>query len=88
MARPSIYGPAVLAVNGALLIALGLYFSWCNAGLPRCKVRGRNMILGLVLAGFMAAAPSALETARDHQDRAALEKMVNEVLRCRGQGPQ
>ena len=37
-----------------------------------------NMILGLVMAGFMAAAPySALETARDQQDRAALEKMVN-----------
>src|ERR1019366_2598345 len=29
----------------------------------------------LVMAGFMAAAPSALETARDQQDRAALEKM-------------
>jgi len=36
------------------------------------------MILGLVMAGFMAAAPSALETARDQQNRAALEKMVNE----------
>ena len=35
------------------------------------------MILGLVMAGFMAAAPSALETARDQQDRATLEKMVS-----------
>ena len=45
------------------------------------------MILGLVMAGFMAAAPSALETARDHQDRAALEKMVNEYSVAAAKAP-
>jgi Flp pilus assembly protein TadD len=37
----------------------------------------RTSILALLLAGFLAAAtPSALETARDMQDRAALEKII------------
>src|ERR1039457_875037 len=36
-------------------------------------------MLVLLLAGFLAAAtPSPLETARDMQDRAALEKIVND----------
>src|ERR1017187_3574360 len=36
-------------------------------------------MLVLLLAGFLAAAtPSLLETARDMQDRAALEKIVND----------
>jgi tetratricopeptide (TPR) repeat protein len=45
------------------------------------------MILGLVMAGFMAAAPSALETARDQQDRATLEKMVNEYSAAAAKAP-
>jgi tetratricopeptide (TPR) repeat protein len=46
------------------------------------------MILGLVMAGFMAAAPSALETARDQQDRATLEKMVAEYSAAAAQTPK
>ena len=45
------------------------------------------MILGLVMAGFMAAAPSALDTARDQQDRAALEKMVAEYSAAAAKAP-
>ena len=45
------------------------------------------MILGLVIAGFMAVAPSALETARDQQDRAALEKMVAECSAAAAKAP-
>jgi tetratricopeptide (TPR) repeat protein len=45
------------------------------------------MILGLIMAGFMAAAPSALETARDQQDRAALERMVNEYSAAAAKAP-
>src|ERR1039458_5448597 len=45
------------------------------------------MILGLVMAGFMAAAPSALETARDQQDRAPLEKMVNDYSTAAAKAP-
>ena len=45
------------------------------------------MVLGLVMAGFMAAAPSALETARDQQDRATLEKMVNEYSAVAAKAP-
>ena len=46
------------------------------------------MILGLVMAGFMAAAPSALEVARDQQDRAALEKMVAECSAAAAKAPR
>jgi tetratricopeptide (TPR) repeat protein len=45
------------------------------------------MILGLVMAGFMAAAPSALETARDQQDRATLQKMVAEYSAAAAKAP-
>ena len=45
------------------------------------------MILGLVMAGFMAAAPSALETARDQQDRATLQKMVAEYSAAAAKTP-
>jgi tetratricopeptide (TPR) repeat protein len=45
------------------------------------------MILGLVMAGFMAAAPSALESARDRQDRAALEKTVAEYSAAAAKAP-
>jgi tetratricopeptide (TPR) repeat protein len=37
------------------------------------------MKLALVMAGFLAAAPSVLETARDQQDRAALQKTIREL---------
>jgi tetratricopeptide (TPR) repeat protein len=40
------------------------------------------MILSLLLAGFLAVTPSALQLARDHQDRAALDKMVDQ---CAGE---
>jgi hypothetical protein len=36
------------------------------------------MTLALVMAGFLAATPAALQLARDQQDRPALEKMVQE----------
>jgi superkiller protein 3 len=45
------------------------------------------MILGLVMAAFMAAAPSALETARDQQDRATLQKMVAEYSAAAAKAP-
>jgi tetratricopeptide (TPR) repeat protein len=45
------------------------------------------MILGLVMAGFMAAAPSALETARDQQDRATLQKMAAEYSAAAAKAP-
>ncbi|MGA2268541.1 MAG: tetratricopeptide repeat protein [Bryobacteraceae bacterium] len=45
------------------------------------------MVLGLVMAGFMAAAPSALETARDQQDRVVLEKMVDEYSAAAAKTP-
>ena len=46
------------------------------------------MILGLVMASFMAVAPSALEVARDQQDRAALEKMVAECSAAAAKAPR
>ena len=45
------------------------------------------MILGLVMAGFMAAAPSALETALDQQDRATLQKMAAEYSAAAAKAP-
>ncbi|HWB84364.1 MAG TPA: tetratricopeptide repeat protein [Bryobacteraceae bacterium] len=41
----------------------------------------------LLAAGLLAAAPSALETARDHQDRAALQKMVDETAAAAAKAP-
>ena len=46
------------------------------------------MTLALAMAGFLAAAaPSALEMARDQQDRAALEKMVSEYAAAAAKAP-
>jgi len=36
------------------------------------------MTLALVMAGFLATTPATLQSARDRQDRAALDKMVEE----------
>lgn len=41
----------------------------------------------LLIAGFMAAAPSVLETARDRQDRAALEKVVDDYSAAAAKTP-
>src|SRR5689334_11615972 len=45
------------------------------------------MTLALVMAGFLAATPSALDTARDQQDRPALEKMVSEYSAAAAKAP-
>jgi tetratricopeptide (TPR) repeat protein len=45
------------------------------------------MTLALVMAGFLAAAPSALETARDHQDRAALQSQIDEAAGAAAKAP-
>lgn len=44
-------------------------------------------MLVLLIAGLLAAAPSALEMARDQQDRAALEKMVSESFAAAAKAP-
>src|ERR1039458_1553688 len=41
----------------------------------------------LLLAGFMAVAPSPLETARDAEDRPALEKIVNDYAAAAAKAP-
>jgi tetratricopeptide (TPR) repeat protein len=46
------------------------------------------MMLSVLLAGMMAAAPPALESARDRQDRAALEKLAAEASAAAAQSPQ
>jgi len=45
-------------------------------------------MLSVLLAGLMAAAPPALESARDRQDRAALEKLAAEASAAAAQSPQ
>jgi tetratricopeptide (TPR) repeat protein len=46
------------------------------------------MTLGLILAGFLAAAPpSPLETARDAQDRATLERLSNDAGSAAAKAP-
>jgi len=45
------------------------------------------MTLGLIMAGFLAAAPSPLETARDAQDRAALERMATDAGAAAAKAP-
>ena len=42
----------------------------------------------IVLAAFLAAAPAALQTARDQQDRAALQKLVDESFAAAAQAPK
>jgi tetratricopeptide (TPR) repeat protein len=42
----------------------------------------------MLLAAFFAAAPAALETARDQQDRAALQKLVDESFAAAQQAPK
>lgn len=45
------------------------------------------MTLALVMAGFLAAAPSGLESARDQQDRAALQKTIGELAAAASKTP-
>jgi tetratricopeptide (TPR) repeat protein len=45
------------------------------------------MTLALVMAGFLAVTPASLETARDHQDRPALDKMVEEASVAAAKAP-
>ncbi len=42
----------------------------------------------MVLAAFFAAAPAALQTARDQQDRVALQKLVDELFTGARQAPK
>lgn len=42
----------------------------------------------MLLAAFFAAAPAALQTARDQQDRAALQKLVDESFAAAQQAPK
>lgn len=42
----------------------------------------------ILLAAFFAAAPAVLETARDQQDRAALQKLVDESFAAAQQAPK
>jgi hypothetical protein len=42
----------------------------------------------MVLAAFFAAAPAALQTARDQQDRPALQKLVDESFAAAAQAPK
>lgn len=42
----------------------------------------------MVLAAFFAAAPAALQTARDQQDRAALQKLVDQSFTAAAQAPK
>ena len=42
----------------------------------------------IVLAAFLAAAPAALQTARDQQDRAALQKLTDEAFAAAAQAPK
>ena len=45
------------------------------------------MTLALVMAGFLVAAPSGLESARDQQDRAALQKTIGELAAAASKTP-
>jgi Flp pilus assembly protein TadD len=45
------------------------------------------MNLGLLLAGFLAVTPPGLDTARDAQDRPALEKMANDFAGAVAKAP-
>src|SRR5579859_3503667 len=42
----------------------------------------------MLLAAFFAAAPAALQTARDQQDRVALQKIVDESFMAAQQAPK
>jgi tetratricopeptide (TPR) repeat protein len=42
----------------------------------------------MVLAAFFAAAPAALQTARDQQDRGALQKLVDQSFAAAAQAPK
>jgi len=46
------------------------------------------MILHLMMAGFLAGTLSPLEVARDTQDRAGLERMVNEAAAAAAKAPK
>lgn len=45
------------------------------------------MNLALIMAGFLALSPAALQLARDQQDRPALEKMVEEAAGAAAKAP-
>ena len=45
-------------------------------------------MLPLLLAGFLAAPPQALQTARDQQDRAGLQKIVDDSFAAAAQAPK
>jgi len=45
------------------------------------------MNLALIMAGFLAFSPAALQLARDQQDRAALDKMVDEAAGAAQKNP-
>ena len=46
-------------------------------------------MIALLMAALLAAgAPSPLEAARDHQDRAALQKMLNEYAAAAAKAPR
>src|SRR5579872_4628233 len=42
----------------------------------------------MVLAAFLAAAPPALQNARDQQDRAALQKLTDDAFAAAAQAPK
>src|SRR5579864_9849867 len=57
---------------------------WCNGKSQRCEVR----MWTLFLAAFLAAPPpAALQSARDQQDRAALQKIVDESAAAAAKAP-
>ena len=45
------------------------------------------MILSLVMAGFLAVTPAALQLARDRQDRPALDKLLDECAAAAAKAP-
>src|SRR3982074_1763253 len=61
---------------------------WCTAGSPRFDlIREGYRLFPLLRAGLMPATPSALEQARDRQDRPALEKFLNEYTDAANKAP-
>ena len=84
MARPNIYGAGGAGRERCCCwCSWGSIIFWSNAASPSFDlIEGRSTMLVLLLAGFLAVRlPSPLETARDLQDRATLEKMVERIFR-------
>src|SRR6266542_217165 len=46
------------------------------------------MVLSLLIAGLMAGVPAGLETARDRQDREALQAQANELAAAAAKAPE